>query len=162
PRCIMPSLSRILEPEVMDSAEEARDYDAMDHSAVNRVFVADFLAVWDGARPILDLGTGTAQIPIALCRQDSRATVTAVDAASHAGGPVSRRRQRAPAADVRGLAARGAESGGNPRAGRGCRVRPGGRATDDGPALDVGCSEGRFADRVTGVHMPAKKVKVSP
>ena len=32
-------LTRILEPEVMDTAEEARDYDTMDHSAVNRVFV---------------------------------------------------------------------------------------------------------------------------
>ena len=62
-------LPRVLEPEVMDTAEEARDYDAMDHSAVNRVFVADFLAVWDGRGPILDLGTGTAQIPIEFCRQ---------------------------------------------------------------------------------------------
>ena len=44
-------LPRVLEPEVMDSAEEARDYDAMDHAAVNRVFVADFLAVWDGTQP---------------------------------------------------------------------------------------------------------------
>jgi ubiquinone/menaquinone biosynthesis C-methylase UbiE len=79
----MTPLTRILEPEVMDSAEEARDYDAMDHSAVNRVFVADFLAVWNGAVPILDLGTGTAQIPIELCRQDARAVVTAVDAAAH-------------------------------------------------------------------------------
>jgi ubiquinone/menaquinone biosynthesis C-methylase UbiE len=67
----------------MDSAEEARDYDAMDHSAVNRVFVADFLAVWNGVVPILDLGTGTAQIPIELCRQDTRAVVTAIDAAAH-------------------------------------------------------------------------------
>ena len=33
-------LPRVLEPEVMDTAEEARDYDAMDHSQVNRVFVA--------------------------------------------------------------------------------------------------------------------------
>jgi ubiquinone/menaquinone biosynthesis C-methylase UbiE len=79
----MTSLTRILEPEVMDSPEEARDYDAMDHSAVNRVFVADFLAVWDGAVPILDLGTGTAQIPIELCRTDARAFVTAIDAAAH-------------------------------------------------------------------------------
>jgi ubiquinone/menaquinone biosynthesis C-methylase UbiE len=79
----MMSLTRILEPELMDSAEEARDYDAMDHSTVNRVFAADFLAVWNGAVPILDLGTGTAQIPIELCRQDDRAVVTAVDAAAH-------------------------------------------------------------------------------
>src|SRR5438067_170240 len=36
-------LERILEPEVMDSHEEASDYDAMDHSEVNRRFVDDLL-----------------------------------------------------------------------------------------------------------------------
>jgi ubiquinone/menaquinone biosynthesis C-methylase UbiE len=76
-------LARILEPEVMDSALEALDYDAMDHSAVNRVFVADFLAVWDGRQPVLDVGTGTAQIPIELCRQHATARVTAIDLAEH-------------------------------------------------------------------------------
>src|SRR3954451_13187002 len=74
-------LPRVLEPEVMDSAEEDRDYDAMDHQAVNRVFVTDFLAVWNGNNPILDVGTGTAQIPIELCRHDARAEVVAIDLA---------------------------------------------------------------------------------
>src|SRR5690348_5555240 len=76
-------LDRVLEPEVMDCAEEARDYDAMDHTAVNRVFVADFLAVWTAAVPILDLGTGTAQIPIELCKTAPTAQVVAVDLAEH-------------------------------------------------------------------------------
>src|SRR5262245_9098973 len=76
-------LPRVLEPEVMDSAEEARDYDAMDHTAVNRLFVSDFLAVWDGRNPILDVGTGTAQIPIELCRQAPRAMVVGIDLAAH-------------------------------------------------------------------------------
>src|SRR5947207_15975397 len=76
-------LARVLEPEVMDSADEAHDYDAMDHAQVNRVFVADFLAVWPGDNPILDVGTGTAQIPIELCRQSSRAEVLAIDLAEH-------------------------------------------------------------------------------
>lgn len=76
-------LQRVLEPEVMDSVEEARDYDAMDHSTVNRVFVADFLAVWDGVGPILDVGTGTAQIPIELCGKHGGAEVTAIDLAEH-------------------------------------------------------------------------------
>jgi ubiquinone/menaquinone biosynthesis C-methylase UbiE len=69
---------RVLEPEVMDSREEAIDYDAMDHADVNRRFVSDFFEAWPpdamhGAL-VLDLGTGTAQIPIALCqtRQDLR------------------------------------------------------------------------------------------
>ena len=76
-------LPRVLEPEVMDSAEEARDYDAMDHSQVNRVFVADFLSFWPGSGTILDLGTGTAQIPIELCRQHPTIQVVAVDLAEH-------------------------------------------------------------------------------
>src|SRR5437773_10436474 len=76
-------LPRKLEPEVMDSAEEARDYDAMDHSAVNRVFVGDFLAVWDGRNPILDLGTGTGLIPIELCQRSESARIVAIDFAEH-------------------------------------------------------------------------------
>jgi ubiquinone/menaquinone biosynthesis C-methylase UbiE len=76
-------LPRVLEPEVMDTAEEAHDYDAMDHSQVNRVFVVDVLAVWDGRSPILDLGTGTALIPIEFCRQSPKGEVVAVDAAAH-------------------------------------------------------------------------------
>lgn len=76
-------LPRILEPEVMDSPEEARDYDAMDHSQVNSVFVADFLEIWDGRGPVLDVGAGTAQIPIELCRQYNTAQVVAIDMANH-------------------------------------------------------------------------------
>jgi ubiquinone/menaquinone biosynthesis C-methylase UbiE len=72
----------------MDSAEEARDYDAMDHATVNRVFIADLLAVWkpQGLQPqdrVLDVGTGTAQIPIEFCRQSAIGSVVAVDAAHH-------------------------------------------------------------------------------
>lgn len=76
-------LPRVLEPEVMDTPEEANDYDAMDHSTVNRVFVADFLLAWDGHNPVLDVGTGTAQIPIELCRQHAKAQVVAIDLAEH-------------------------------------------------------------------------------
>jgi ubiquinone/menaquinone biosynthesis C-methylase UbiE len=74
-------LPRVLEPEVMDTPEEAADYDAMDHAQVNRAFVSDFSAVWDGRGPVLDVGTGTAQIPIELCRQHPAARVVAVDLA---------------------------------------------------------------------------------
>ncbi|MFO0964274.1 MAG: class I SAM-dependent methyltransferase [Gemmataceae bacterium] len=78
-------LPRVLEPEVMDTPEEARDYDAMDHGEVNRLFAADFLRVFTPslASAILDLGTGTAQIPIELCRQSPAARVVAVDLAAH-------------------------------------------------------------------------------
>ncbi|MCC6418623.1 MAG: class I SAM-dependent methyltransferase [Gemmataceae bacterium] len=76
-------LPRVLEPEVMDSAEEARDYDAMDHAQVNRAFVADFRAVWNRRGPILDVGTGTGQIPIEFCRQVADVPVTGIDLAEH-------------------------------------------------------------------------------
>jgi ubiquinone/menaquinone biosynthesis C-methylase UbiE len=76
-------LARVLEPEVMDSAEEASDYDAMDHGQVNRVFVADFIAFWPPHGRVLDVGTGTAQIPIELCRQALGIAVVAIDAARH-------------------------------------------------------------------------------
>jgi ubiquinone/menaquinone biosynthesis C-methylase UbiE len=76
-------LERILEPEVMDTAEEARDYDRMDHSAVNAAFAADFLAVWRGRNPVLDVGTGTAQIPIAIAQRSARIEIVAIDLADH-------------------------------------------------------------------------------
>jgi len=81
-------LSRVLEPEVMDTSDDARDYDAMDHAAVNRTFVADFLtALRQAAVPpdaeVLDLGTGTAQIPIELCARNPQARVLAIDLAEN-------------------------------------------------------------------------------
>jgi len=72
-------LARVLETEAMDTLEEALDYDAMGHDEVNRVFVADLLAAAPGEGEILDLGTGTALIPIELCRQWPAARVAAID-----------------------------------------------------------------------------------
>ena len=76
------TLERILEPEVMDSWDEAREYDSMDHQAVNELFVADLLAAGEGLGDVLDLGTGTAQIPVLLCKQDASCRVMAVDLAA--------------------------------------------------------------------------------
>jgi ubiquinone/menaquinone biosynthesis C-methylase UbiE len=76
-------LQRVLETEAMDSAEQALDYDSMDHAEVNRIFAADLRAAGLAAEDdeILDLGTGTALIPIELCRMVPNARVLAVDAA---------------------------------------------------------------------------------
>lgn len=80
-------LARQLEAEVMDTAQDAHDYDAMDHSAVNRQFVEDLLAfaadLVAADSPILDVGTGTAQIPIELCRRLPTCRVLAIDLAQH-------------------------------------------------------------------------------
>lgn len=79
-------IPRTLEPEVMDTVEEAEGYDSMDHSAVNRIFVDDLLE--SAVRhelpdpcTVLDLGTGTALIPIELCKRGQRWRVCAVDLA---------------------------------------------------------------------------------
>jgi ubiquinone/menaquinone biosynthesis C-methylase UbiE len=75
-------LPRVLEPEVMDSDEEAADYDAMDHGAVNARFCEDLLALSPDLDAVLDVGTGTALIPIELCRRAPHARVVAIDLAA--------------------------------------------------------------------------------
>jgi ubiquinone/menaquinone biosynthesis C-methylase UbiE len=81
-------LKRILEPEVMDTAAEAIDYNSMDHSHVNRLFVNDFLQALAKLPPpvgcpwqIFDAGTGTALIPLELLKRNFNAIVTASDLA---------------------------------------------------------------------------------
>jgi SAM-dependent methyltransferase len=78
-------LPRTLEPEVMDTAQEASDYDAMDHGDVNARFCDDLLALRPGRAlgRVLDVGTGTALIPVELCRRDPDVRVDAVDLAEH-------------------------------------------------------------------------------
>jgi ubiquinone/menaquinone biosynthesis C-methylase UbiE len=108
-RGIFNMLQRTLEPEVMDTREDAWDYDSMDHADVNQRFVEDLLAVLvpnavacsdavprrpttTAALPaeeendvdpllLLDIGTGTAQIPILLCQTTKNVRVIAADAA---------------------------------------------------------------------------------
>ncbi|REJ64524.1 MAG: class I SAM-dependent methyltransferase [Planctomycetota bacterium] len=90
-------LKRVLEPEIMDSSDEAEAYDAMDHGEVNRRFVDDLLAAVservsrlpertaEGAGTtyldFLDLGTGTAQIPVELVQRNPAFRCLAVDLA---------------------------------------------------------------------------------
>lgn len=79
----MTTLSRVLEPEVMDTAQEASDYDAMDHAAVNARFCDDLLSEGILGPSVLDVGTGTALIPIELCRRAAGVDVVAIDLADH-------------------------------------------------------------------------------
>ncbi len=82
-------LPRTLEPEVMDSLAEAVDYDSMDHAQVNRLFANDFLAMAPdrllgrATCRVLDVGTGTAQIPVEIARRRNDLRITAIDLAGH-------------------------------------------------------------------------------
>ena len=81
-------MKRILEPELMDTPEAAAEYNAMDHVGVNQMFAQEFLAfaketyandldavAWE----VLDVGTGTALLPIELCKINANLNVVAID-----------------------------------------------------------------------------------
>lgn len=74
-------LQRVLEHEVMDSAAEARDYNNMDHSQVNTVFVDDLVHAGFVGGDVLDLGTGTALIPMEIVKRGLECRIMAADAA---------------------------------------------------------------------------------
>lgn len=76
-----PMLNRVLEPEVMDDRQEAVAYNDMDHRAVNERFASDLLSIPNLGTDWLDVGTGTALIPVELCRRtDSSVRIMASDA----------------------------------------------------------------------------------
>jgi ubiquinone/menaquinone biosynthesis C-methylase UbiE len=78
------SILRVLEPEVMDSWEEAVDYDAMDFLEVNTAFAqtAGGLCPLETAK-ILDAGTGTARIPIILGQMRPQWQIWGIDLAKN-------------------------------------------------------------------------------
>lgn len=76
-------MHRTLEPEVMDTVEDAEEYDAMDFSGTDTLFAETAAALIGEARGgrALDIGTGTAKIPILLLARRPDMTVLAVDMA---------------------------------------------------------------------------------
>jgi ubiquinone/menaquinone biosynthesis C-methylase UbiE len=74
-------MERILEPEYMDTRDEAEGYAAMDNTAANRSIVDYFLSHGGGGRT-LDIGTGPGDIPIMLAQREPRMHLAAVDAAA--------------------------------------------------------------------------------
>lgn len=82
-------MQRVLEPEVMDSWEEAVEYDAMDFTEVNSAFAERAIALSArfanalglSAAKVLDAGTGTARIPILICQQCPHWQITGIDMA---------------------------------------------------------------------------------
>jgi ubiquinone/menaquinone biosynthesis C-methylase UbiE len=73
-------IDRVPEPEIMDDAEDALAYDAMDHSVVNAAFVTECLAHGEPRGPVLDLGAGNGLISILLAERLPGRVVVAADA----------------------------------------------------------------------------------
>lgn len=73
-------MKRTLEPEVMDTVEEADEYAAMDHTDANNAFVGRLVEL--GARgQMLDIGTGPGDIPLLVCDHIEDAHIVAIDLA---------------------------------------------------------------------------------
>ncbi len=87
------TMKRVLEPEVMDTLEEAIEYDAMDFTEVNSAFAKEAISQRLNASRIalgstesaliLDAGTGTGRIPVLICQMRSQWQVVAVDMAEN-------------------------------------------------------------------------------
>lgn len=77
------ALARILEPELMDTEAEAEEYHAMDFSESDGRFAEAALALVAGVRSpeILDVGTGTAKIPVLMAKARPDLRVVALDPA---------------------------------------------------------------------------------
>jgi ubiquinone/menaquinone biosynthesis C-methylase UbiE len=89
-------MRRTLEPEVMDTPEEADGYDAMDHSVPNAAFVE---RLWElGARGgrMLDIGTGPGHIPLLVAARFPEARIVGVDLALHMLAHAERHRAVSP------------------------------------------------------------------
>jgi len=88
-------MERTLEPELMDTPEEAESYDAMDNRAANRAFVERLVEL--GARGrMLDVGTGPGHIPLLVCDAVDDARVVGVDLARHMLAFAERHRAASP------------------------------------------------------------------
>ncbi|MEG4249058.1 methyltransferase domain-containing protein [Microcoleus sp. Pol10D4] len=72
-------MQRVLEPEVMDSLEEAIEYDSMDFTEVNAAFAQSAAALGPVFGNVLDAGTGTARIPIAISQLRRAWKLTCID-----------------------------------------------------------------------------------
>ena len=91
-------MDRVLEPEVMDDAEEAAAYEAMDHGEVNAAFVDRLLELGAGGPMIemLDLGCGPGHIPMLVVERLPEARVLGIDLAVHMLEAAERRRVASP------------------------------------------------------------------
>jgi ubiquinone/menaquinone biosynthesis C-methylase UbiE len=73
------ALDRILETEVMDTLEDAVEYDSMDFLDVNTAFAERTLELAPSEGLLLDVGTGTARIPILIVQRRPALHIWAID-----------------------------------------------------------------------------------
>lgn len=76
-------MQRILEPEVMDTLQEAIEYDAMNFTEVNTAFAQRAIQLGPQSGFVLDAGTGTARIPILICQQCPQWQISGIDLAQN-------------------------------------------------------------------------------
>jgi ubiquinone/menaquinone biosynthesis C-methylase UbiE len=89
-------IPRVLEAEAMSGPEEASAYDEMDFSATDQRFAERAAALAANARRVLDIDSGNARIPLAMCALlPPRTTVCAVDLSSAMLAVGARNRARA-------------------------------------------------------------------
>lgn len=72
-------ISRVLEPEVMDTWEDAVEYDSMDFTEVNTAFAQLAVKLGPQAGLVLDVGTGTSRIPILIAQMCPNWQIWAID-----------------------------------------------------------------------------------
>jgi ubiquinone/menaquinone biosynthesis C-methylase UbiE len=72
-------MQRVLEPEVMDTWEDAIEYDSMDFTEVNMAFAKLAVELGPSTGYVLDVGTGTARIPILIGQMRPHWQLTAID-----------------------------------------------------------------------------------
>lgn len=92
------TMQRTLEPEVMDTEEDADEYDRMDHTGPNRAFV-ERLAELGARGRMLDIGTGPGHIPLLVCDRIASAQVVGIDLASTMLERADRHRSASPYRD---------------------------------------------------------------
>jgi ubiquinone/menaquinone biosynthesis C-methylase UbiE len=74
-------LERVLEPEVMDTEEDAREYAAIDNASVNEEFAARAVELAPGRGALLDVGTGPGHIAVLIAQKAPGLRVVAIDLA---------------------------------------------------------------------------------
>ncbi|MGK7902006.1 MAG: class I SAM-dependent methyltransferase [Hormoscilla sp.] len=72
-------MSRVLEPEVMDTWEDAVEYDSMDFTEVNSAFAQLAVELGPQGGLVLDVGTGTCRIPILIAQMRPTWQIWAID-----------------------------------------------------------------------------------